>query len=97
MVFAITMIASAQWLAPFFGFHGGFSASASLDCRDPAHAVGARRDGGQPSARRRALADAEINRQAAMIGYVNDFRFMMWLCFAAIPLVLLMKTARRRR
>ena len=43
-----------------------------------------------------ALADAEINRQAAMIGYVNDFWFMMWLCFAAIPLVLFMRTPRRR-
>jgi DHA2 family multidrug resistance protein len=44
-----------------------------------------------------AFADAEINRQAAMIGYINDFWFMMWLCIAAIPLVLFMKTAGRRR
>jgi DHA2 family multidrug resistance protein len=44
-----------------------------------------------------AFADAEINRQAAMIGYINDFWFMMTLSFAAIPLVLFMKTARRRR
>ena len=44
-----------------------------------------------------AFADAEINRQAAMIGYINDFWFMMWLCFASIPLVLFMRTVRRRR
>ena len=44
-----------------------------------------------------AFADAEINRQAAMIGYINDFWFMMWLCFASIPLVLFMQTVRGRR
>ncbi len=35
--------------------------------------------------------DAEVNRQAAMIAYVNDFYLMMWVSFAAIPMVLLMK------
>ena len=44
-----------------------------------------------------ALADAEINRQAAMIGYINDFWFMMWLCFASIPLVLFMRAQKRRQ
>ena len=38
-----------------------------------------------------AMADAEINRQAAMIGYINDFWFMGWLCLAAVPLVLLIR------
>jgi len=42
-----------------------------------------------------SLADAELNRQAAMIGYVNDFHFMMWLCVASIPLVLLMSKPHR--
>jgi MFS transporter, DHA2 family, multidrug resistance protein len=37
------------------------------------------------------MVDAEVNRQAAMIAYVNDFYLMMWLSFAAVPLVLLMK------
>ncbi len=45
-----------------------------------------------------AMLDAEINRQAAMIGYLNDFWFMMWICVASIPLVLFMnKPARRRK
>jgi MFS transporter, DHA2 family, multidrug resistance protein len=37
------------------------------------------------------MVDAEVNRQAAMIAYLNDFNLMMWLSFAAVPLVLLMK------
>ena len=38
-----------------------------------------------------AIADAEVNRQAAMIAYLNDFYLMMWLSLAAVPLVLLMR------
>jgi DHA2 family multidrug resistance protein len=38
-----------------------------------------------------ALIDAEINRQAAMIGYINDFWFMMWLCIVTMPLVLFLR------
>ena len=37
------------------------------------------------------VIDAEVNRQAAMIAYIDDFWLMMWLSIAAIPLVLLMK------
>ena len=37
------------------------------------------------------LIDAEVNRQAAMIAYLNDFYLMMWLSLAAVPLVLLMR------
>ena len=37
-----------------------------------------------------AMVDLEINRQAAMIGYLNDFRFMMLICFVAVPFVLFM-------
>ena len=36
----------------------------------------------------------EIDRQAAMIAYVNDFHVMTLLAFAALPLILL---ANRRR
>ena len=36
--------------------------------------------------------DAEVTRQAASIGYLNDFRITLWLSFAAIPLVLLLRT-----
>ncbi|MFA7596664.1 MAG: DHA2 family efflux MFS transporter permease subunit [Novosphingobium sp.] len=38
-----------------------------------------------------SFADAEVNRQAAMIGYVNDFWLMGWLCLASIPLVMLIR------
>ena len=39
------------------------------------------------------IVDAEVNRQAAMIAYINDFYLMMWLSFATVPLVLLMRRA----
>jgi DHA2 family multidrug resistance protein len=41
-----------------------------------------------------ALANAEITRQAAFIAYIDDFWIMMWLTFAAIPLVLLLRPAK---
>ena len=41
------------------------------------------------------LVDAEVNRQAAMIAYLNDFYLMMWLSLAAVPLVLLMRRSPR--
>lgn len=37
------------------------------------------------------LVDAEVNRQAAMVAYVNDFYLMMWLALLTAPLALLMK------
>jgi len=37
------------------------------------------------------VVDGEVNRQAAMIAYLNDFWLMMWLSLAAVPLVLLMR------
>jgi len=43
------------------------------------------------------LLDAEINRQAAMIAYIDDFYLMMLVTFAALPLVLFMKKPRARR
>lgn len=39
------------------------------------------------------MIDAEVNRQAAMLAYVNDFYLMMWLAIAALPLTLLMRKA----
>jgi DHA2 family multidrug resistance protein len=46
---------------------------------------------GLPASSALAMADAEINRQAAFIAYLDDFWIMMWLTFAAIPLVLLLR------
>lgn len=40
------------------------------------------------------MIDVEVNRQAAMIAYIDDFYLMGWLSFAAIPLVLLMRRSR---
>lgn len=37
------------------------------------------------------ILDNEINRQALMIAYIDDFWLIMWLCILAIPAVLLMK------
>ncbi|MFN3862880.1 MAG: MDR family MFS transporter [Erythrobacter sp.] len=37
------------------------------------------------------VIDAEVNRQAAMIAYVDDFWAMMWITLAAAPLTLLMR------
>ena len=39
------------------------------------------------------MVDLEVNRQAAMIAYVNDFWLMMWLALAAVPLALLLRRA----
>jgi len=49
---------------------------------------------GLPAASAFALANAEITRQAAFIAYIDDFWIMMWLTFAAIPLVLLLRPAK---
>ncbi|MCA1653600.1 MAG: EmrB/QacA family drug resistance transporter, partial [Sphingomonadales bacterium] len=46
---------------------------------------------GLPAQAAFAMIDAEINRQAAFIAYLDDFRLMMWVTFAAIPLVLLLR------
>ena len=39
-----------------------------------------------------ASADGMINQQAAMIAYLDDFYLMSWISFAAVPLVLLLRT-----
>lgn len=38
-----------------------------------------------------SLIDAEVNRQAAMIAYIDDFWLMMWITLAAAPLAFLMR------
>jgi DHA2 family multidrug resistance protein len=43
-----------------------------------------------------ALLDAEINRQALMIAYIDDFHLMMIVSLAAIPLLLLLRKGRRK-
>ena len=51
---------------------------------------------GLPAETALALANAEINRQAAFIAYIDDFYLMMWVTLAAIPLVLLLRPAKKQ-
>jgi len=41
-----------------------------------------------------AMADMEVIRQATMIAFLNDYYFLMWVSFAIVPLVFLIKTAK---
>ncbi|WP_148714205.1 DHA2 family efflux MFS transporter permease subunit [Chitinolyticbacter meiyuanensis] len=43
-----------------------------------------------------ALLNGEVDRQAAMIGYLDDFHLMMWVTLAAMPLLLLIRTPGRQ-
>jgi len=52
---------------------------------------------GLPAEAAVALADAEINRQAAFIAYLDDFYLMMWVTLASIPLVLLLRPAKKQQ
>ena len=38
-----------------------------------------------------AMVDAEVNRQALMIAYINDFRLMMWVAVIVLPLLFLFR------
>ncbi len=42
-----------------------------------------------------ALLDAEASRQASMVAYVDDFKLMAIMALALIPVLLLMRTAKR--
>ena len=42
-----------------------------------------------------ALLYQELGRQAGMLGYVDDFRFMAMLCFASLGLLLFLKKSAR--
>lgn len=43
----------------------------------------------------RALADAMLTQQAAFIAYANDFKLLMWITLASLPLVFGIKSLRR--
>jgi len=40
--------------------------------------------------------DMEITRQAAAIAYINDFKFMMWIVIATLPLLLFLKAPEKK-
>ena len=44
-----------------------------------------------------AALDAQINRQSALIAYLNDFRFMMLVALLAAPLLLLLKPPKKQQ
>ncbi len=39
-----------------------------------------------------AAINGEVTRQAAILAYLQDFRLMMWITLAAIPLIILLRT-----
>jgi DHA2 family multidrug resistance protein len=43
-----------------------------------------------------AALNAEVTRQAAMVAYIEDFKLMMLIALASIPLLLLLREARHR-
>src|SRR5207249_8787885 len=42
-----------------------------------------------------AALNAEVTRQAAMVGYVNDFKLMMIIALVSLPLLLLLRESGR--
>jgi DHA2 family multidrug resistance protein len=42
-----------------------------------------------------AALNAEVTRQAAMVAYVDDFKLMMLIALASLPLLLLLRESRR--
>ncbi len=44
-----------------------------------------------------SLLNAEINKQAATIGYINDFAIMMWMVICTIPMVFLLRNPHRKK
>lgn len=40
------------------------------------------------------MLNQEVTRQAAMIAYIDDYWFMMWVTLAAVPLVILLRSPR---
>ena len=43
-----------------------------------------------------AALNAEVTRQAAMVAYINDFKLMMLIALASVPLLLLLREERHR-
>ena len=44
----------------------------------------------------RAMLDAIVTQQAAMIAYLNDYKLLMVLTLAMVPLVLIIGTSKRK-
>jgi len=50
---------------------------------------------GLPAQSGLAIVNSEITRQAAFIAYLDDFKLMMWVTLAAIPLVLILSPTKK--
>ncbi len=68
--------------------------SSSLPTVDPSSAADRLGSLGEAAMR---MIDLEINRQAAMIAYLDDFRLMMFLLIIISPLILFLKPAKLRQ
>jgi DHA2 family multidrug resistance protein len=44
-----------------------------------------------------AMLNAETTRQAALLAYLQDFRLMMWISLAALPLLLFLRGPAARK
>jgi DHA2 family multidrug resistance protein len=55
--------------------------------------VRAQINSGAPTMRSLSALNAQVTEQAAMIAYNDDFKLMMWLSLAALPLVLVLRKA----
>jgi DHA2 family multidrug resistance protein len=72
------------------------SLAARLQMADYAgQGVGTLDAGGMPTPAAVGLLDAEITRQAAMTGYLDDFKLLLVLTLLVIPALLLIQPARR--
>jgi DHA2 family multidrug resistance protein len=71
--------------------HADLATSVSADV--PASAVSLLQSFGVPGGAALALIDAEVTRQAVFIAYLDDFKLMMIVTFAALPMLLLMRRA----
>ena len=43
-----------------------------------------------------AALNAEVTRQAAMVAYIDDFKLIMLIALASLPLLLLLRETHRR-
>jgi DHA2 family multidrug resistance protein len=71
--------------------HADIATSVSQDV--PASAVALLQSFGIPGGAALALIDAEVTRQAVFIAYLDDFKLMMIVTFAVLPMLLLMRRA----
>jgi len=44
-----------------------------------------------------AALDAQVGRQAAALAYLQDFRMMMWITLASLPLIVLLRAPEKSR